>query len=165
MTMDHEKAGLPSPRVRGLLLTLGHRLPSPVPPPGPFVGAIRHGAFVTVSGQVPLVDGDVLHRGHVGVDVSIEDAQACAKFALLNAMAHLETAAWSMDEVIGFPRLAGYVAADARFTQHGRVIDAASHLLLELFPDCGLHARIAVGVSSLPRGVPVEIELSAILRT
>jgi enamine deaminase RidA (YjgF/YER057c/UK114 family) len=165
MTNDHETTGMPSPRVRGLLRTLGHQLPIPAPPPGPFIGAIRHGVFVTVSGQVPLIDGDVLRRGHVGVDVSIEDAQACARCALLNALAHLEAAAGSLDDVIGFSRLAGYVAADAQFTQHGRVIDAASHLLLELFPECGQHARIAVGVGSLPRGVPVEIELSAVLRS
>ncbi|RKE79319.1 RidA family protein [Rhizobium sp. AG855] len=140
---------------------LGLTLPQAQMPPGSFVGAVRHGNLVTVSGQVPLKDGKVLQTGRLGEDVSIENGQECARFALLNALAQLEQVAGALERVTGFVRLAGYVAASADFTRHGAVVDGASELLAALFPDRWSHARIAVGVASLPRGVPVEIELTA----
>jgi len=145
------------------LSDLGLTLPEASVPPGSFVGAVRSGRIVTVSGQVPLKDGNVVQTGHLGNDVSIEEGQDCARWALLNALAQLERTAGGLERVAGFVRLAGYVAASPDFTRHGAVIDAASELLRGLFPDRWAHARIAVGVSSLPRGVPVEIELTAIL--
>ncbi|UJW77122.1 gamma-glutamyl-gamma-aminobutyrate hydrolase family protein (plasmid) [Rhizobium sp. SL42] len=143
------------------LAALGLILPEAQTPPGSFAGAVRNGDVVTVSGQVPLKDGKVLRTGHLGQDVSIEDGQECARWALLNALAQLDRRAGGLERVSGFVRLAGYVAASADFTRHGAVVDGASELLRELFPDRWSHARIAVGVSSLPRGVPVEIELTA----
>lgn len=145
------------------LADLGLALPKASTPPGAFVGAIRHGQIITVSGQVPLRDGTVLMTGHLGAGVSIEDGQLCARWALLNALAQLEQAAGALDRIAGFVRLAGYVAATPDFTAHGAVIDGASRLLLDVFGEKGAHARCALGVSSLPRGVPVEIELSAVL--
>jgi enamine deaminase RidA (YjgF/YER057c/UK114 family) len=145
------------------LSDLGLTLPEASVPPGSFMGAVRSGRVVTVSGQVPLKDGSVVRTGHLGNGVSIEEGQDCARWALLNALAQLERIAGGLERVAGFVRLAGYVAACPDFTRHGAVIDGASELLRGLFPDRWAHARIAVGVSSLPRGVPVEIELTAIL--
>ena len=133
------------------------------PPPGAFVGAIRWGNQVTVSGQVPLRLGEVLAVGRLGDTVSIETGRECARQALLNALAQLDRAAGGLDHVAGFVRLGGYVAAVPEFTQHGKVVDAASELLRELFPDRWQHARVALGMASLPRGVPVEIELTAVV--
>jgi gamma-glutamyl-gamma-aminobutyrate hydrolase PuuD/enamine deaminase RidA (YjgF/YER057c/UK114 family) len=149
--------------VRTRLAALGLELPEASTPPGAFVGAIRTGNIVTVSGQVPLKDGAVLRTGHLGADVSLEDGRDSARWALLNALAQLERIAGGLDRIEGFVRLAGYVAATAEFTQHGAVVDGGSELLRELFPECWPHARIAIGVGSLPRGVPVEIELTALL--
>jgi len=150
--------------VRERLAALGVSLPEAATPPGAFVGAIRNGDTVTVSGQVPIKDGAVLRTGHLGADISLEAGRECARWALLNALAQLERAAGGFDRVKGFVRLAGYVAATPDFTQHGAVMDGASELLRELLPESWQHARIAIGVASLPRGVPVEIELTAILR-
>lgn len=149
--------------VRARLDALGLRLPDAAVPPGAFVGAISAGNLVTVSGQVPLKDGAVFRTGHLGESVSLEEGRECARWALLNALAQLERIAGGLDHVKGFVRLAGYVAATANFTQHGAVIDGASELLRAVFPGRWAHARIAVGVASLPRGVPVEIELTALL--
>ncbi|UIY23234.1 RidA family protein [Rhizobium leguminosarum] len=124
---------------------------------------MRTGNIITISGQVPLKDGVVLQTGHLGASVSIEEGRECARWALLNALAQLEGAAGGFHKIRGFVRLAGYVAADASFERHGAVVDGASELLRELFPDRWTHARIAVGVASLPRGVPVEVELTAIV--
>ncbi|WP_244519830.1 MULTISPECIES: Atu1372/SO_1960 family protein [unclassified Ensifer] len=149
--------------VRARLAALGLALPDASAPPGAFVGAIRTGNTVTVSGQVPLKDKTALMTGHLGGRVSLEEGRECARWALLNALAQLERIAGGLDRVAGFVRLAGYVAATADFTQHGAVVDGASELLREIFPRCWPHARIAVGVGSLPRGVPVEIELTALI--
>lgn len=149
--------------VRQRLALLGLALPDAAVPPGAFVGAIRSGDTVTVSGQVPIKDKAVLRTGHLGADVSLEAGRECARWALLNALAQLERIAGRLDQVQGFVRLAGYVAAAPDFTQHGSVVDGASELLREVFPESWPHARIAIGVASLPRGVPVEIELTAVL--
>ena len=132
-------------------------------PPGAFAGAVRRGDVVTVSGQVPLKEKAVLRVGHLGAGVSLEEGRECARWALLNALSQLERAAGGFHRVRSFVRLAGYVAVTPDFTRHGAVIDGASELLRDVFPDRWEHARIAVGVGSLPRGVPVEIELSAVI--
>lgn len=151
------------PSVATKLEELGLKLPQASVPPGAFVGAIRTGDMVTVSGQVPLKDGQVLRTGHLGKDVTIEEGRDCARWALMNALAQLEQVAGGFHRVRGFVRLAGYVAATPTFTQHGQVVDGASELLKALFPQVWPHARVALGVASLPRGVPVEIELSALV--
>lgn len=159
------KDGIPKTpcSVRARLAARGLALPEASAPPGAFVGAIRAGNTVTVSGQVPLKDKTVLRTGHLGKGISLEEGRECARWAFLNALAQLERIAGRLDRVKGFVRLAGYVAATPDFTQHGVVVDGASELLREIFPQCWPHARIAVGVGSLPRGVPVEIELTALL--
>ena len=145
------------------LARLGLALPKPTLPTGPFVGARRLGTMVVISGQVPLKDGSVLMSGHLGENVSIAQGQECARWCLLNALAQLEMLCGSLNPIQGFLRLAGYVAATSNFTQHGQVLDGASSLLQEVFPDRWQHARAALGVCSLPRGVPVEIELTAVV--
>lgn len=143
------------------LQALGLAMPAPSQPPGAFKGAVRHRDIVTVSGQVPLREGKVLMTGHLGADISIDQGREAARWALLNALAQLGAVAGGLDKVAGFIRLAGYVAAMPDFTQHGKVIDGASELLRDLFDGRSDHARLACGVASLPRGVPVEIELTA----
>lgn len=146
------------------LAALGLVLPVAGTPPGPFLGAIRWDNVVTVSGQVPLLDGKVHMTGRLGDQISVEQGQQCARLAVLNALAQLDKVAGGLDRVAGFVRLGGYVAAVPEFTALGAVVDGASHLLMDIFGDRGRHARVALGVASLPRGVPVEIELSAVLR-
>ena len=161
--------GTPTPprrssSVRHLLSGMGLSLPPASPPPGPFHGGVLVGNIVTISGQVPLKDHTLVKTGRLGEEVSIDDGRECARWALLNALSQLERVAGSLERVAGFIRLAGYVCAGPGFTQHGSVLDGASQLLCDLFPDRPAHARIAIGVSSLPRGVPVEVELTAHLK-
>ena len=44
------------------------------------------------------------------------------------------------------------------FTDHPKVINGASDLMFDVFGEIGRHARFAVGVSSLPLGVAVEVD-------
>ncbi|HWT57669.1 MAG TPA: Atu1372/SO_1960 family protein [Rhizobium sp.] len=159
--VEHGMSG--SDAVHRRLAALGLTLPEAAMPPGAFAGAVRAGNIVTVSGQVPVIDGAVWRTGRLGADVSIEEGRECARICLLNVLAQLERASGGLDKVRGFVRLAGYVAATDDFIRHGAVVDGASELLRDLFPDRWEHARIAIGVSSLPRGAPVEIELTALV--
>jgi enamine deaminase RidA (YjgF/YER057c/UK114 family) len=83
---------------------------------------------------------------------------------VLQALAQLESALGSLDRVERVLKVTGFVASAPGFTQQPQVIDAASELLVQLFEEDGRHARSAVGVAELPRGVPVEIELVVAVR-
>jgi enamine deaminase RidA (YjgF/YER057c/UK114 family) len=132
------------------LARLGLTLPKPIAPTGPFVGALRIGAMISVSGQVPMKDGSVLMTGHLGQSVSVAEGQECARWGLLNALAQIENLCGSLNHIQGFVRLSGFISATPDFTKHGQVLDGASVLLRELFPNRWEHARSAVGVCSLP---------------
>jgi enamine deaminase RidA (YjgF/YER057c/UK114 family) len=119
--------------------------------------SVSAGRLVFVSGQVPLVKGALLATGRVPDEVSVERAQACARQCVLNALAALRGAIGDLNRLRGVVKLDGFVACGPDFTDHPQVINGASDLLVELLYDAGRHARAAVGVSSLPLGVPVEI--------
>lgn len=119
--------------------------------------SVSAGRMVFVSGQVPLRDGVPFATGLVGRDVDLGTAQECARICTLNALAALKDEVGELDRLRGVVKLDGFVACTNDFTDHPKVIDGASDLLVNLLGDCGMHARAAVGVSSLPLGVPVEI--------
>nr|MBA3331899.1 RidA family protein [Actinomycetota bacterium] len=55
--------------------------------------------------------------------------------------------------------LLGMVNCAPDFGEQPEVINGASDLLTELFGERGRHARSAVGMAALPRGIAVEIEM------
>jgi enamine deaminase RidA (YjgF/YER057c/UK114 family) len=143
------------------------RLPAPPPPQGGYVPAVAHqhepdvvsGLLVT-AGMTPRVDGVVRYRGTVGVDVSIADGRAAAAIAAENALAAALVALADdqcLDRVL---RVTVYVNAAPGFEEHTAVADGASARLRDLLGGKGQAARAAVGVSSLPGGACVEIELT-----
>jgi len=149
------------------LAALGLSLPEVASPVGTYVPAKRHGDLVYSSGQLPLVDGALVAQGSVGQregDVAPERALECARVAALNAVAAVAQAAGGLDAIEGILRVTGYVASAPGFTAQPAVINGASGLLGDIFGESGRHARSAVGVSALPLGAPVEIEIVAILR-
>lgn len=140
------------------LTALGVELPEPASPVASYVPAVRVGSLVTVSGQIPIIDGSLMAKGSVPSDVSVDEASACARQCAINALAALRREIGSLDRVRRVVRLGCFVACDARFTQHPQVANGASEFMQEVFGEAGRHARAAVGCSSLPLGVPVEIE-------
>ncbi len=120
--------------------------------------AIHSGTIVLISGQVPIVDGSPIATGRVPEDVSIETAQLCARQCVLNALAALKSEIGDLSRLRRVARLGCFVACSPEFTEHPKVANGASDLLMELLGEDGKHARAAVGVPSLPLGVPVEIE-------
>ena len=135
-------------------------LPVPATPVASYVPAVsvHSGFFVYVSGQIPVKDGALLATGRVPDQVSIELAQACARQCVLNGLAALRQEIGDLDRLRRVVRVGCFVAAGPEFTEHPKVANGASDLLLELLGDDGKHARAAVGCPSLPLGVPVEVE-------
>lgn len=136
------------------LRELGLELPALRSPAGNYVGWVRAGDLLFLSGQG--ADGFV---GRVGADVTLEDGRAAARACALNLLAQARDALGSLDRVARVVKLLGFVACTEGFTDAPAVVDGASDLLAELFGECGRHARSAIGVQALPRGFAVEVEM------
>jgi enamine deaminase RidA (YjgF/YER057c/UK114 family) len=147
---------MPTPEER--LQELGVSLPAPATPVAAYVPCVRTGDLVYVSGQVPMVDGKPSHLGHLGDDVDLEAGRAAARTCAVNVLAALKAELGELSRVRRVVKVTGFVASTADFTDHPKVVNAASELFGDVFGDAGRHARAAVGVSALPLGVPVEVE-------
>lgn len=138
---------------------LGITLPQPAAPLASYAPAIRMGDMVQTSGQLPVADGHLISTGLVGRDIDVETAQVAAHQCVLNALAAAADVAGGVQHLREVLKLTVFVACEAGFDQHPQVANGASDLVVELFGDAGRHARSAVGVSSLPLGAPVEVEV------
>ena len=141
------------------LRALGLELPPAPKPVGAYLPAVRTGNLLFVSGQLPLKDGKLMATGHVGREVTLEQAQACARQAALNALAVVAAEIGGLEKVSRIVRLTGHVASAPGFTDQAKVLNAASELLTQVFGDAGLHSRVALGPAELPLGAPVELEM------
>jgi enamine deaminase RidA (YjgF/YER057c/UK114 family) len=141
-----------------VLRGLGLTLPPAPKPVAAYIPAVRTGNLLYISGQVPLADGQMVATGTVGAGVTLEQAQACARQCCLNGLAAAAGAVGSIDAIVRVVRIGVFVAAPEGFTDHPKVANGASQLLVEIFGEAGRHARAAVGCSSLPLGAPVEVE-------
>ncbi|MEV0582886.1 RidA family protein [Nonomuraea sp. NPDC050310] len=146
------------------LAKLGITLPEVVPPLAAYTPAVRSGSYVYTSGQVPIVDGQVVATGKLGAEITLEQGVELARICALNAVAALRTQLSSLDDVVRIVKVVVFVASWSEFYDQPAVGNGASDLLREIFGDAGVHARSAVGVSVLPRNVPVEVELIAEVR-
>jgi len=135
------------------------------PPPKPLFSYIPvkvAGGLAYVSGQVPMVDGEVRWPGHLGAEVSLEDGVEAARRCAIQALAALRGSVGSLGEVAGIVQLSAFVSSAPGFTQQPTVANGASDLLVDVFGrDAGSHARYAVGVPELPLNASVEVALIA----
>ena len=146
-------------RIIARLKELGIKLPTPASPQGSYVPWVRTGALLFISGQITMGAKGLEYVGIVGVDINLEDAKRAARLAGLNVIAQAAMALdGDLDRVRRVVKVTGFVNAAQGFTQHPEVVNGASDLFVEVFGEAGLHARAAVGTSSLPRNVAVEIE-------
>jgi enamine deaminase RidA (YjgF/YER057c/UK114 family) len=147
--------------IKDRISSLGLELPPVAAPVASYVPTVRAGDSVYVSGQVALADGTPVHAGHVGRDVSLEQAQDVARRCALQCLAAVRAELGSFDRLARIVKLTVYVASAAGFHDQPKVANGASDLLIELLGDPGRHAREAIGVAELPLGAPVEISLVA----
>ncbi|WP_293780676.1 RidA family protein [uncultured Aeromicrobium sp.] len=145
------------------LADLGLEVPPVAAPVAAYVPAVRSGAYVHTSGQLPFSDGELTITGKVGAGVSAEEAQRAARQCALNAIAALGSVV-DLDDVVRIVKVVVFVASDPRFTGQPQVANGASELLFAAFGAAGQHARSAVGVAVLPLDSPVEIEVVAEVR-
>jgi enamine deaminase RidA (YjgF/YER057c/UK114 family) len=141
------------------LRDLGIELPHAPAPLGAYVEAVQTGNLLFLSGTLPLQGGAPMFVGRIGGELSIEDGRRATHLAALNALAAAKEHLGSLDRVTRVVRLAVSLASTPEFSQHPRVADAASELLANVFGENRTSTRIVYGVTSLPVGVCVVVEL------
>ena len=147
------------PEIERRLTELGLTLPPPQQPVANYVRAVRTGNLVFVAGHLPVQDGKVAYQGKLGRDMDVETGYLAARLVILNCLATLKEELGDLDRVRRIVKLLGMVNSAPDFTDTPGVMNGASDLLVQLFGERGRHARSAVGMSTLPLGVSVEIEM------
>ncbi len=138
---------------------LGLELPKVAAPAANYVPYVVSGNMVYVSGQIPFLNGEKMHMGRVGENLSVEQGAKAAEACALNILAQVNDAVggdWS--KVKRCVKLGGFVNSVAEFYEQPQVINGASNLIANVMGDAGKHARFAVSAPALPLGVAVEID-------
>lgn len=146
------------------LANLNITLPNAAAPAANYVPWVISGNQIIVSGQLPMVDGKFDHAiGTLGDTLTPEQGEEFARQCAINIIAQLKSATnGDLGRITRIVRLGGFVASTPDFGQHPAVINGASNLMVDVFgKEIGSHARAAVGSSSLPFGVGVEIDCIA----
>lgn len=142
------------------LTELGLTVPEVAAPVATYVPALVDGDLVYVSGQLPVIAGELVAAGKVGAEVSTDAAAALARTCALNCVAALASVV-DLERVRQIVKVTGFVASAPGFTDQPLVVNGASELFGAVFGPAGQHARSAVGVAELPKGAPVEIDVIA----
>ena len=141
---------------------LGLRLPTLTAPLAAYVPCVITGSLAFVAGQVPMEEGRPMHPGHLGGEVVLEQGAEAARRAALQALAVLRDGlGGSLVRLRRIVQVTVYVAATPEFTEHAKVANGASELLIEILGEAGRHARVAIGMVSLPLGASVEVAVTA----
>src|SRR5256885_8097636 len=146
-------------QVEQKLASLGIVLPTPAAPIANYIGFVRTGALLVVSGQICLgPDGKLVAKGKLGDTVSVEDGQKAARACAINLLAQVKVALGDLDKVVRVVRLGGFINSSPDFLDGPKVLNGASDLFVAAFGDKGRHARTTVGVAALPADAAVEVE-------
>ncbi len=140
------------------LAAMGITLPVPAPPAATFEPTVRVGDMLYVSGQVSIGASGEKFLGKLGRDVDIETGRQAARLCGINILAQAKIALGDLDRIKRFVKLTGFVNCTPDFVDMPKVVNGCSDFLVEVLGDRGRHARSAVGMSSLPLGVAVEVE-------
>lgn len=141
------------------LQALGLELPQAAAPAANYVPYVVSGKHLFVAGQIPFLNGQSMHLGRLGEDLSVDDGVEAARACALNILAQANAAVvgeWA--QIKQLVKLGGFVNCTPDFTDHPKVVNGASDLFVEIMGAQGKHARFAVGAPSLPLGVAVEID-------
>lgn len=140
------------------LKALNIQLPDVPTPIANFVMCRQVGNLLYLSGQGPRRPDGSIPVGRLGLNYTVEQGYADARQIGLQILATVRNAVGSLDRIEAVVKLLGMVNAEPDFGQHPKVINGCSDLLVEVLGERGKHARSAVGMGSLPNGMPVEIE-------
>ncbi len=147
--------------VEARLDSLGITLAAPTIPPGVrLVTAVRTGNLVYLSGNGPLPAGDRPgYYGKVGKDITLDEGYAAARSTGISLLKVLKDEIGDLNKVVRIVKVFGMVNAEPGFTDHPKVINGFSDLMIDVFGDRGQHARSAVGMTSLPWNIACEVEM------
>lgn len=145
-------------KIEQQLSDLGIVLPEVPRPLGTYLSASRHGDLLYVSGH-----GSRNIRGQVGADLSIDDGYAAAREAGLRCLAGLQAELQTLDRVKKVFKVLGFINSAPGFGDQPKVLNGCSDLLVQVFGEAGRHARSAIGVSALPEGIAVEVEMLVVV--
>lgn len=146
------------------LAELGFEFGKPVLPVANYVQAKITPGMIFIAGQMPFKNGEIIYKGKVGKDLSIEDGKKAAELALVNILSHLVSAVDDdMENVKSCIKLEISVNCESNFERHSEIANGASDLLVKVLGERGKHIRTAVGACSLPLNSAVEV--SAIFQT
>jgi enamine deaminase RidA (YjgF/YER057c/UK114 family) len=140
---------------------LGIALPRPAAPVANYVGAVRAGALLIVSGQLPLGPDGKLAAAHIGKlapGSTIEAAHEAARLCAINVLAQAQAALGDLDRVARVVRLGGFFNVESSFDSLPQAMNGASDLMAAVFAENGRHARTTVGVAHLPLNALCEVE-------
>ncbi len=148
-------------KIENKLKEMGYELPPyRLSSAGNFVSSVRTGNLVYTAGHgAGLPEGGFLHLGKLGSDLTIEQGYDCARQTMLNLLSTLKEELGDLDKVKRVVKLLCMVNCAPDFADPPKVANGASDLLVELYGEASRHARSAVGMGSLPFGMPVEIEM------
>ncbi|MCB9988177.1 MAG: RidA family protein [Rhodospirillales bacterium] len=141
------------------LKELNIELPAAAAPAANYVPYVISGTTLFIAGQIPFLNGQPMHKGRLGTDMDVEQGAEAARACGLNILAQAHAAVqgdWG--RIKRCVKLGGFVNCTPEFTDHPKVINGASDLMVAVLGDAGKHARFAVGAPSLPLGVAVEID-------
>ncbi|WP_445386126.1 RidA family protein [Robiginitalea sp. IMCC44478] len=141
------------------LQELGIRLPKAATPVANYVNAVRSGNLMFLAGKGPGKEDGTYVTGKLGADLSIEEGYEAARLVALSQLAVLKAELGDLSKVKRIVKVHGMVNATPDFTNQPEVINGFSDLMVEVFGERGKHARAAVGMGSLPRGIAVEVEV------
>ena len=140
------------------IVALGFELPPALPPRFNYIPYRRVGELLYLAGHGPRLPDNTYRLGKISSRLQIADAYADAQLTGLNMLATIKDAVGELSRVTAIIKLLGLVNASPTFTAHPQVINGCSDLLVNVLGEAGRHARSAIGVSSLPSGMTVEIE-------
>ena len=138
---------------------LGLTIPNPPDAVANYIPYKIADKILYISGQAPLKDGNVIYKGKVGDNISMEEGIKAAELCCINIIAALKKSInndW--DQFDTFIKLGGFVNCNPNYSNQPIIINGASDLLVKIFGDKGKHTRAAVSVNSLPLGAAVEVE-------
>ena len=138
---------------------LGIKLSSPSSPVANYVNVVRSGNLLFLSGKGPLKNDGNNIKGKVGVDLTIEQGYEAARITGINQLSVLKSTLGDLRKVKRIVKVLGMVNSNSDFTDHPKVVNGFSDLMVEVFGESGKHARSAVGMGSLPSNIAVEVEM------
>ncbi|MCS6986367.1 MAG: RidA family protein [Sphingomonadaceae bacterium] len=144
--------------VEDRLAALGLTLPPAPPPAASYRPFVQVGSLLYVAGQIPQAPDGTLLRGRLGDDLDVAAGRRAAERCALAVVAQVKAATGDLARVDRFVKLTVFVNSTPHFTDQPEVANGASELIVAVFGERGHHARSAVGVASLPRGVAVEVD-------